>query len=158
MDTSHKTSFQFISEPSDINFGGKVHGGVVMKWIDQAAYTCARTWSESYCVTVYVGGIRFYKPINIGEVVKVDSQVIYTGSSSIHIMVEVYSRDFSDQEFVKKTHCIIIFVSVDENGSPKKVKPWIPKTDQEKKLQEYATKLKALREDIHNEMKPFFNE
>ncbi|WBL43915.1 acyl-CoA thioesterase [Algoriphagus halophytocola] len=158
MDTSHKTSFQFISEPSDINFGGKVHGGVVMKWIDQAAYTCARTWSESYCVTVYVGGIRFYKPINIGEVVKVDSQVIYTGSSSIHIMVEVYSRDFSDQEFVKKTHCIIIFVSVDENGSPKKVKPWVPKTDQEKKLQEYATKLKALREDIHNEMKPFFNE
>lgn len=158
MDTSHKTSFQFISEPSDINFGGKVHGGVVMKWIDQAAYTCARTWSESYCVTVYVGGIRFYKPINIGEVIKVDCTVIYTGSSSIHIMVEVYSRDFSHREFEKKTHCIIIFVSVDENGSPKKVKTWIPQTDQEKKLEEYAVKLKALREDIHNEMKPFFNE
>ncbi|REG81279.1 acyl-CoA thioesterase [Algoriphagus antarcticus] len=158
METSHKTSFQFISEPSDINFGGKVHGGVVMKWIDQAAYTCARTWSESYCVTVYVGGIRFYKPINIGEVIKVDCTVIYTGSSSIHIMVEVYSRDFSHKEFEKKTHCIIIFVSVDENGSPQKVKPWIPQTDQEKKLEEYATKLKALRENIHNEMKPFFNE
>ncbi|SFA99660.1 acyl-CoA thioesterase [Algoriphagus aquimarinus] len=158
MDTSHKTSFQFISEPSDINFGGKVHGGVVMKWIDQAAYTCARTWSESYCVTVYVGGIRFYKPINIGEVIKVDCSVIYTGSSSIHIMVEVYSRDFSHKEFEKKTHCIIIFVSVDENGSPKKVKPWVPQTDQEKKLEEYATRLKSLREDIHNEMKPFFNE
>ncbi len=158
MDTSHKTSFQFISEPSDINFGGKVHGGVVMKWIDQAAYTCARTWSESYCVTVYVGGIRFYKPINIGEVIKVDCSVIYTGSSSIHIMVEVYSRDFAHKEFEKKTHCIIIFVSVDENGSPKNVKPWIPQTDQENKLEEYAIKLKALRENIHNEMKPFFNE
>jgi len=158
MDTSHKTSFQFISEPSDINFGGKVHGGVVMKWIDQAAYTCARTWSESYCVTVYVGGIRFYKPINIGDVIKVDCAVIYTGSSSIHIMVEVYSRDFDHREFEKKTHCIIIFVSVDENGSPKKVKPWVPQTDQEKKLEEYATRLKSLREDIHNEMKPFFNE
>ena len=158
MDSPHKTSFQFISEPSDINFGGKVHGGVVMKWIDQAAYTCARTWSESYCVTVYVGGIRFYKPINIGEVIKVDSQVIFTGSSSIHIMVEVYSRDFSHREFEKKTHCIIIFVSVDENGSPKQVKSWIPQTDQEKKLEEYAVKLKALRENIHNEMKPFFNE
>ncbi|PZX52044.1 acyl-CoA thioesterase [Algoriphagus chordae] len=158
MDTSHKTSFQFISEPSDINFGGKVHGGVVMKWIDQAAYTCARTWSESYCVTVYVGGIRFYKPINIGEVIKVDSTVIYTGSSSIHIMVEVYSRDFSQKEFEKKTHCIIIFVSVDENGNPQKVKPWVAQTDQEKKLEEYATRLKSLRENIHNEMKPFFNE
>lgn len=158
MENLHKTSFQFISEPSDINFGGKVHGGVVMKWIDQAAYTCARTWAESYCVTVYVGGIRFYKPINIGEVIKVDAAVIYTGNSSIHIMVEVYSRDFSEHQFEKKTHCIIIFVAVDENGNPKKVKPWVPQSDQEKKLEEYAMRLKTLRENIHNEMKPFFNE
>lgn len=155
---THKTAFQFISEPSDINFGGKVHGGVVMKWIDQTAYTCARTWAEGYCVTVYVGGIRFYKPINIGEVIKVDAQVIYTGSTSIHIMVEVYSRGFEQTKFEKKTHCIIIFVSVDENGSPKPVKPWIPKTEQEIKLAEYATRLKELRENIHNEMRPFFNE
>ena len=153
-----KTSFQFISEPSDVNFGGKVHGGSVVKWIDQAAYTCARTWSESYCVTVYVGGIRFYKPINIGEVIKIDCAVIYTGSSSIHIMVEVYSRSFEEKKFEKKTHCIIIFVAVDEKGEPKKVKPWVPKTENEKKLQEYALKLKTLREEIHQEMKPFFNE
>jgi acyl-CoA hydrolase len=158
MDSPHKTTFQFISEPSDINFGGKVHGGSVMKWIDQAAYTCARTWAESYCVTVYVGGIRFYKPISIGEVIKIECAVIYTGSSSIHIMVEVYSRDFSEHVFEKKTHCIIIFVAVDEKGEPKKVKPWIPQTDQEKHLEEYAMRLKDLREKIHTEMKPFFNE
>ncbi|WP_075351960.1 acyl-CoA thioesterase [Algoriphagus marinus] len=158
MDYPHKTTFQFISEPSDINFGGKVHGGSVMKWIDQAAYTCARTWAESYCVTVYVGGIRFYKPISIGEVIKIECAVIYTGSSSIHIMVEVYSRDFSEHVFEKKTHCIIIFVAVDEKGEPKKVKPWIPQTDQEKHLEEYAIRLKDLREKIHTEMKPFFNE
>ncbi len=158
MSSPHKTSFQFISEPSDVNFGGKVHGGSVMKWIDQAAYTCARTWSESYCVTVYVGGIRFYKPINIGEVIKIDCAVIYTGTSSIHIMVEVYSRSFSERKFEKKTHCIIIFVAVDEKGEPKKVKPWVPKTEKENKLREYALKLKTLREEIHQEMKPFFNE
>ncbi len=158
MEYPHKTTFQFISEPSDINFGGKVHGGSVMKWIDQAAYTCARTWAESYCVTVYVGGIRFYKPISIGEVIKVECAVIYTGSSSIHIMVEVYSRNFSEPVFEKKTHCIIIFVAVDENGEPQKVKPWVPQTDQEKHLEEYAMRLKELRENIHTEMKPFFNE
>jgi acyl-CoA hydrolase len=158
MESPHKTTFQFISEPSDINFGGKVHGGSVMKWIDQAAYTCARTWAESYCVTVYVGGIRFYKPISIGEVIKVECAVVHTGSSSIHIMVEVYSRDFSEYVFEKKTHCIIIFVAMDENGSPKRVKPWVPQTVQEKHLQEYAMRLKELRENIHEEMKPYFNE
>jgi len=60
-------SFQFISEPTDVNFGGKVHGGEVMKWIDQTAYTCATGYSGNYCVTVYVGGIRFYRPIAIGH-------------------------------------------------------------------------------------------
>ena len=89
---TNKTTFQFISEPTDVNFGGKVHGGAVMKWIDQTAYACASSWSESYCVTVYVGGIRFYKPINIGDLVKIDASVIYTGKTSIHIAVDVFSK------------------------------------------------------------------
>mgnify|MGYP005673246623 CR=1 FL=1 len=71
-----KLTFQFMSEPTDVNYGGKVHGGIVMKWIDQAAFACAGSWSESYCVTVYVGGIRFYKPVKIGDLVKVDAQII----------------------------------------------------------------------------------
>ncbi|MDX1651007.1 MAG: acyl-CoA thioesterase [Brumimicrobium sp.] len=154
----NKISFQFISEPTDVNFGGKVHGGVVMKWIDQAAFTCARTWSGTYCVTVYVGGIRFLKPVSIGDVVKVDAMVIYTGNTSIHIAVDVYSRDFEHDEFQKTTHCVIVFVSVDENGNPQTVKKWEPSTEKEKNLAAYAKKLKKLREQISEEMKPFFQE
>jgi acyl-CoA hydrolase len=157
MTVSNKITFQFISEPTDVNFGGKVHGGIVMKWIDQTAYTCARSWAENYCVTVYVGGIRFYKPISIGEVIKINAYVIYTGNTSIHIAVDVYSRDFKEQQFEKKTHCVIVFVSVDEAGNPIPVKKWIPQTDTEKKLAEYAKKLVDLREQINDEMKPFFD-
>src|SRR5690606_31392376 len=94
-------AFQFISEPTDVNFGGKVHGGQVMKWIDQTAYACATGWAQSYCVTVYVGGIRFYKPISIGAIVKVDATVIYTGTTSIHIAVNVYSREIRKEKFTK---------------------------------------------------------
>ena len=97
LNMNNKISFQFISEPTDVNFGGKVHGGVVMKWIDQTAYTCARSWAETYCVTVYVGGIRFYKPISIGEVIKIEATVVYTRKTSIHIAVDVFSRDFSNE-------------------------------------------------------------
>jgi acyl-CoA hydrolase len=157
MATSNKITFQFISEPTDVNFGGKVHGGIVMKWIDQTAYTCARSWAENYCVTVYVGGIRFYKPISIGEVIKINSYVIYTGNTSIHIAVDVYSRDFKEEHFEKKTHCVIVFVSVDEEGNPIPVKKWIPQTETEKQLSEYAKKLVDLREQINDEMKPFFD-
>ncbi len=158
MNASNNISFQFISEPSDVNFGGKVHGGVVMKWIDQTAYTCARSWAENYCVTVYVGGIRFIKPINIGEVIKINAYVIYTGTTSIHIGVDVYSRDFSNKQFDKKTHCVIVFVAVDKEGNTQKVKKWVPQTQREMRLEEYAIKLKHLREQIGNEMKPFFDE
>ena len=156
MAENNKISFQFISEPTDVNFGGKVHGGIVMKWIDQTAYTCARNWAETYCVTVYVGGIRFLKPISIGEVIKINAYVIYTGNTSINIAVDVYSRNFSQKEFEKKTHCVIVFVSVDENGKPIPVKKWNPRTAKEITLAEYAKKLASLREEINREMKPFF--
>ena len=147
--------FQFISEPSDVNFGGKVHGGVVMKWIDQTAYACASGWAEAYCVTVYVGGIRFFEPIQIGEIVKVRSKIIYTGNTSMHIAVDVFSRHPLKQKFKKTTHCIIVFVSTDENGRPKPVKKWVPKTEEDTKLEQYAIKLMQLRKNIEIEMEPF---
>lgn len=100
----------------------------------------------------------FLKPVSIGDVVKVEATVIYTGNSSIHIAVDVYSRDFEHEEFQKTTHCVIVFVSVDEKGKPQTVKPWKPKTEREKKLGEYAKKLKTLREQISEEMRPFFEE
>ena len=152
----NKVTFQFISEPSDVNFGGKVHGGAVMKWIDQTAYTCARTWSGTYCVTVYVGGIRFLKPVSIGDLVKVDAYVIHTGNTSIHIAVDVFSKNLSDAGFQKTTHCVIVFVSVDKDGKPQPVKPWRPMTERQEKLAEYAKKLTKLRDTISKEMEPYF--
>ena len=61
-------TLRFLAEPTDVNFGGKVHGGAVMKWIDQVGYTCAAGWTGTYCVTVYLGGLHFLGPIHVGEV------------------------------------------------------------------------------------------
>ncbi len=155
MKKENSVTFQFISEPSDVNFGGKVHGGAVMKWIDQAAYACACNWAETYCVTVYVGGIRFYKPINIGSLVKAVATVIYTGNSSIHISVDVYSKKITKKKFVKKTHCLVVFVSVDKKGKPQKVPNWVPTSPEEIERENYAKKLKGLRENIEKEMNQF---
>lgn len=150
-----KTVFQFISEPSDVNYGGNVHGGSVMKWIDQAGYACASSWSSSYCVTVYVGGIRFYEPIKIGHIVKVEAEVIYTGNTSMHIAINVFSRNIKRKEFDKKTHCIIVFVAVDDEGNSMPVLKYVPETDAEKQMEQYAIKLMDLRKKIEDEMKPF---
>ena len=149
-------TLQFLSEPTDINYGGKVHGGMVMKWIDQAAYACASQWCQSYCVTVYVGGIRFLEPIPIGYLVKTHATIIYTGTTSMHIAVDVFSKSVKDTDFIKNTHCIVVFVAVDENSKPIPVKTFEPQGNKQIALRDYAIKLMQLRKGVEQEMENYF--
>jgi acyl-CoA hydrolase len=134
---------RFLAEPTDVNFGGKVHGGMLMKWIDQAGYACASGWSGSYCVTVYVGGIGFDRPVSIGSLVEVRARVVLTGSSSMHIAVDAYSRSLRDAEWVRTTHCLVVFVAVDEAGKAHPVPTWVPMTNEDRLLADYAEDMKA---------------
>lgn len=147
--TENIVKFRFLSQPSDVNFGGKVHGGAVMKWIDQTAYTCAVNWSSQYCVTVYVGGIRFINPIHIGDIVEVQAKVIYTGRSSMHIAVDIKAVNPKTKVETKTTHCVIVFAAVDDNGKTVPVPAWVPQTEEDQKLQAYAIKLSELRKEIN---------
>lgn len=147
--TDNIVKFRFLSQPADVNFGGKVHGGAVMKWIDQAGYTCAVNWSSQYCVTVYVGGIRFINPIHIGDIVEVQARIIYTGRSSMHIAVDIKAINPKTKVETKTTHCVIVFAAVDDNGKTVPVPAWTPQTEEDKKLQAYAIKLSELRKEIN---------
>lgn len=148
-------TLRFLAEPVNVNFGGKVHGGSVMKWIDQAGYACAANWCGGYAVTVYVGGIRFFKPMLIGYLVELRARLIHTGNSSMHISVDVFSKSPQSDEWVRNTHCVIIFVSVGPDGKPVKVPTYTPETDEEKQLQQYAIRLMELREGIEEEMEAY---
>jgi len=148
MNKNREVILSFLAEPKEVNFGGKVHGGSVMKWIDQAGYACAVGWSGKYCVTVYVGGIKFFKPIKIGDLVKVNAKLIYTGKTSMHIAVDVNSTDPRKQEYIHNTHCIIVFIAVDEEGKPIEVKQWKPESKVDIELESYALKLMEMRKEI----------
>ena len=122
-------TLRFLAEPSTVNFGGKVHGGTVMKWIDEAGYAVATSWTKNYCVTVFVGSIRFLRPIMIGDLVEVEARLAYTGKTSMNISVEVRSGDMkSGGALQKTTECLIVFVSVDSHGRPIPVSAWTPET------------------------------
>ena len=148
----HEITLRFVAEPTDENLYGKVHGGAVMKWIDQAGYACAAGWCGGACVTVYVGGIRFYKPIAIGHLVEVRARLIHTGRTSMHIAVDVSSKDLRTQECAPTTHCVIVFVALDREGKAISVPAWEPETEQEKALQGYAQRLLDLSKDLEREM------
>ncbi len=143
-----EVTMRFLAEPTDINFGGKVHGGAVMKWIDQAGYACAVGWSGQYCVTVYVGGIRFYKPVLIGYIVEAHAKLVYTGRTSMHVVVDVGASDPKDRLRTTTTHCVMVFVAVNEQGNPVEVAKWRPETDEDVALERYAVKLMQLRKGM----------
>jgi len=147
-----EVTLRFLAQPSDVNFGGKVHGGAVMKWIDQAGYACAVGWSGCYCVTVYVGGIRFYKPVLVGNMVEVHARVIYTGRTSMHVAVDVRAGDPKDGGFTRTTHCVIVFVAVNDQGEPTPVTPWEPATGDEIAQSQYAVQLMEMRSRIESQM------
>lgn len=156
MPNQRELTLRFLAEPTDVNFGGKVHGGIVMKWIDQASYACASGWCGDYCVTAYVGGIRFMRPIRIGSLVEIRSRVIYTGTTSMHIAVDVSASDPKQCHFEKTTHCVIIFVAVDESGKPQEVPEWEPSSEEDLELEDYSKRLMEARKDVEAEMRPRF--
>ena len=136
-------TLRFLAEPTDVNYGGKVHGGMLMKWIDQAGYACASGWSGSYCVTAYVGGIGFERPMAIGDLVEVRARIVLTGTSSMHIAVDVFSRGLRETGWARTTHCLVVFVAVDEAGRPRPVPAWTPETDSDRLLADYASDMKT---------------
>jgi acyl-CoA hydrolase len=129
-------TLRFLAEPSTINFGGKVHGGTVMKWIDEASYACATRWSKNYCVTVSVGSIRFERPIRIGDLVEVEARLAYTGTTSMNMSVEVRAGDMKAGQMEKITECLVVFVAIDEDGKSLPVREWLPETPGDSALAE----------------------
>ncbi|WP_455385785.1 acyl-CoA thioesterase [Acidihalobacter prosperus] len=155
--THNEITLRFLAEPTEVNFGGNVHGGTVMKWIDQAAYTCAASWSGHYCVTVYVGDIRFLSPIKIGDVVDVKARLLHTGHSSMHISVDVQARNPREKQSRRTTSCIVVFVALDEDGHKVDVPKWTPRRERDRNMERYAMRLAELRKKIQEDMAGFLD-
>jgi acyl-CoA hydrolase len=150
-------TLRFLAEPGDVNYGGKVHGGAVMKWIDQAGYAAAVAWSGHYCVTVAVGGIRFVAPIRISDLVTIRAKLVHTGTSSMHFAIEVRARDPKEGPDGDRlcTHCVIVFVALDApEGRPVPVPPWTPTTSDDRRLADYARDVMALGRGIEPLIEP----
>jgi acyl-CoA hydrolase len=145
-------TLRFLAEPTDVNFGGKVHGGAVMKWIDQAGYTCAAGWTGTYCVTVYLGALHFLGPIRVGELVELRALVIRSGRTSLDVAVDVYAGDPKSAERRRTGHCVVVFVALDPGGRPVEVPSWRPESEVDRALEDYAVRLGELRREMDAEM------
>ena len=122
--TAPRPILRFLAAPTDVNWGGKVHGGNVMRWIDDAAFVCATGWSQGPTTSAYVGGFRFYRPLLIGHVVEVEARLLHTGRTSMHVSVHVRSGDPKEHGRDLTTHGLLVFVALGREGKAVPVRPW----------------------------------
>ena len=149
--TAERVVLRFMAAPTDVNWGGKVHGGIVMKWIDEAAYVCASRYCGLDTVAVFSGGVRFYRPLRIGHLVEVEARLLLTGTSSMHISVHVRSGDPATGDLDLTTHSLIVFVPLDSDGHAIPARPWTPVSDEDIALRDHAEALVEMRNRVDAE-------
>ena len=122
------TILRFLAESSADSPGGRVSAGVVMKWIAEAANVVANQWAKSPCVAASFGRLRFMHPVVGGALVEVEARLAYTGTTSMNIFIEVRSGPLPGEAHQEVTHCVAVFVSPDDAGTPRPVDKWTPET------------------------------
>ncbi|MEN9455422.1 MAG: hypothetical protein RL210_941, partial [Pseudomonadota bacterium] len=80
--TRHQLEMTVLMTPDMANFAGNVHGGTILKLLDQVAYACASRYAGRYVVTLSVDQVTFRQPIHVGELVTFLAAVNYTGNTS----------------------------------------------------------------------------
>ena len=147
--TDHEKSLHMtiLMTPDMANFSGKVHGGAILKLLDQVAFACAARYCKNYVVTLSLDQVTFKQPINVGELVSFRAHVNYVGKSSMEVGVKVIAEDMQSKTKRHTNSCYFTMVAVDDNGKPVAVPPLQLENEFEKKLYEAAVMRKKIREE-----------
>jgi len=144
-------SMTMLMTPDKANFSGKnVHGGEILKMLDQVAYACAARYTGSYAVTLSVDMVLFKNPIKIGSLVTFYASVNYTGRTSMEIGIKVVSEDIKDKSIKNTNVCYFTMVCIDENGNPAPVPKLELISEDDKRRYNDALKRKEFRMSLRN--------
>lgn len=104
--------------PSYANFGGKIHGGILLSLMDKVAYTCAAKHAGNYCVTVTVDGVNFLQPVEVGDLVSLMASVNYVGRTSLLVGIKVIAENIKTGTVKHTNTSYFTMVAKDETGKP----------------------------------------
>lgn len=147
---THQLTMTVLMTPDTANFAGNVHGGHLLKWLDQVAYACASRYSGKYVVTISVDQVTFREPIFVGELVTFLASVNYTGTSSMEVGIKVLAQEIRSQRVRHVNSCFFTMVAVDDDRKPVPVPPLHPSSPDEKRRFEAAKLRKELRMEMQS--------
>ncbi len=145
---SHQLSMTVLMTPDTANFAGNVHGGTILKLLDQVAYACASRYAGRYVVTLSVDQVMFRQPVHVGELVTFLASVNHTGSSSMEVGIKVIAEDIRSQALCHVNSCFFTMVAVDDERKPVAVPPLKPSTPEEHRRHAAAIARKNMRREM----------
>ena len=131
--------------PEHANLLGNVHGGWIMKLVDEAGALACMRHAQKKVVTVAIDSMTFRQPIKIGDLVVLNAEVTYTGRTSMEAMVRVIAENPVTGEQTHTNTAYLVYVALDNKGRPTTVPALVTKTEEEKQRMEQAQKRQAYR-------------
>ncbi|AGB39662.1 acyl-CoA thioesterase [Natronococcus occultus] len=129
---------RFRVQPNHANNNNTLHGGNLMKWLDETAAMSAMRFAGETCVTARVNELDFERPIRIGDIALVEAYVYDAGRSSVHVALRAWREEPRTGETEKTTESSFTFVAIDESGKPQPVPELTVESDSGRRLRERA--------------------
>jgi len=145
---AHQMSMTVLMTPDTANFSGNVHGGNILKLLDQVAYACASRYAGAYVVTLSVDQVMFRQPIHVGELVTFLASVNHTGTSSMEVGIKVLAENIRTQQKRHVNSCFFTMVAVDDERKPQTVPSLRPFSSDEKRRFAAAETRKTMRREM----------
>ena len=134
-----------LMHPEHANLLGNVHGGWIMKLVDEAGALACMRHAQKKVVTVAIDSMTFRQPIKIGDLVILTAEVTYTGHTSMEVEVQVAAENPITGERTNTNTAYLVYVALDDKGRPSSVPALIVETKEEKERMEQAKKRQAHR-------------
>jgi uncharacterized protein (TIGR00369 family) len=120
--------------PEHANALGNVHGGVIMKMVDEAGAIAAMRHAHKPCVTIAIDSMTFKQPVHLGQLLVCQARVTYVGKSSIEVQVLVHAENLLTREVTHTNSAYVVYVSLGPDGKPTGAPPLLLETDEDRAL------------------------
>ena len=147
-----QTTITELMIPSYANFGGKIHGGILLSLMDKLAYACASKHAATYCVTVSVDKVEFLQPVEVGELVSMKASINYVGNSSMVVGMRVESQNVKTGVIKHTNSSFFTMVAKGDDGKPTTVPKLILENDEEIKRFIESMRMKEIKAKVRDAM------
>lgn len=134
-----------LMQPEHANNQGNVHGGWIMKLVDEAGALAAMRHAQRRVVTVAIDSMVFRQPIRIGDLVILTAEVTYTGRTSMEVEVQVIAENPISGVRTHTNTAYVVYVALDDQGNPTPVPPLVPQDEDEARRMEEARQRQTYR-------------